>query len=419
MVPSRLEKKQQYIVFLDHPGLAPQLTGVKQSRLEKNLSTPTRKVVTLAPSEADTLQSLIPGVSVFENRKVSVPTPKQLTAGTDAVLNHGVPAHGADKLHAMGIKGNSSKYAPIVVTIDTGVAPHKDLQVETRGLATYDVTKKKEGVWYDGHGHGTHVKGIQAAKGDVTGILPEAQFIAIRVLDDRGSGSFATVLAGIEKAAEYYDKFCKDTGRTMFVNLSLGGTAGPVSQDAIHKAFPGLLESRPGLEFTFAAGNSGPRAETINTPGNIKHERSVTVAAVDAKGTPAQDNDEIATFSSRGGKDVAKGQDALRVGGLGGIGVNVNSTWKDNGYKVASGTSMGSPNVNGRALLADYAGWLYEAGKLSVTPQQINYAALARESANDHANIPADAEGLGELQLDKAAELLLQKYGKSGATLWN
>lgn len=47
-----------------------------------------------------------------------------------------------------------------------------------------------------------------------------------------------------------------------------------------------------------AAGNSGPAAGTINTPGINPH--IITVGAVDDRGTVDTKDDGIASFSSRG-----------------------------------------------------------------------------------------------------------------------
>ena len=47
----------------------------------------------------------------------------------------------------------------------------------------------------DGNGHGTHVAGTSA--GQVYGVAKEANLIAVRVLDNAGSGSYSNIIAGV------------------------------------------------------------------------------------------------------------------------------------------------------------------------------------------------------------------------------
>src|SRR3989338_4083334 len=49
----------------------------------------------------------------------------------------------------------------------------------------------------DDNGHGTHVAGIAAGSGNMTGIAPDAKIVAVKVLDSTGSGSDANVIAAI------------------------------------------------------------------------------------------------------------------------------------------------------------------------------------------------------------------------------
>ncbi|MGH8222652.1 MAG: S8 family serine peptidase, partial [Woeseiaceae bacterium] len=69
--------------------------------------------------------------------------------------------------------------------------------------------------------HGTHVAGIAAAVADngtgIAGVAPAAGLLAIRVLDDEGSGTFEDIARGI--------RFAADSGAGV-VNLSLGALPG-------------------------------------------------------------------------------------------------------------------------------------------------------------------------------------------------
>ncbi|HEY8208547.1 MAG TPA: S8 family serine peptidase [Myxococcaceae bacterium] len=423
---------KQYVVEL--PSSQESISGLsnlKQSDVEKNLSTGGRKVVTLDEFQLAELKRQNPAAIVFENARVHVPSPEELGAkpvfdvvepgqqgavGPQAI-NQNIVVHGADKLHEQGIKGNSSPFSPIVVTVDTGVAPHKFLESDQRGLKFWDVFDNKEEAWNDGHNHGTHVSGIMFAdSANQKGMAPDANFIGVKVLDDTGNGTIASVMSGLEKAAAYYDEIAKPAGRPMVLNMSLGDDeVPPTAQDELHKKLKEILDARPGMVIAIAAGNAGPGANTIGTPGNFQHPQAVTVAAANTRGTISMDDDTAATFSSRGGNDVSKGQDALRNGGIMADGSNVVSTvGSGTSLQSMSGTSMASPHVAGAAaLLYDLAGKMQAEGTLKVPLTEINPLKLLRESALDHANINADIEGAGELDVAKAAKLLVERYGNT------
>lgn len=414
--------RKQYVIVLpqERAGFVPPV--VNQKTEEKNLSTATRMVATLSAQQVAELKKKYRDLKIFENETFRAPRPEEMKnrvpqrevfGEVRPEVNEAIAAHGATQLHAQGIKGKSSEFAPIVVTVDTGIAAHSDLQADKRGIEFWDVFDNRKEDWNDKQTHGTHVSGIMLGNGKVTGMAPEAQFIGVKVLNDQGSGTMASVLSGLEKAAAYYDQYAKDTGRPMVVNMSLGGTAGPAATDEMHKTLKRILDERPGMVIAIAAGNSGPGANTIGSPGNFQHPRAVTVAAADTRGTQTMDDDVAANFSSRGGNDVAKGQDALRNGGLMADGTNVLSTINTGEWAKYSGTSMAAPMVaGGAALLYDLAGKLYKEGRLKVKPTEINPLELLRETALDHANIAADVEGKGELSVDRAAALLVERYGK-------
>ncbi len=84
-----------------------------------------------------------------------------------------------------------------IAIIDTGVSPHEDFGDRIVGFR--DFINNKTQV-YDDNGHGTHVAGIVA--GAKTGVAPRAEILAVKVLDQRGSGKLSTVLKGIEWAYE-------------------------------------------------------------------------------------------------------------------------------------------------------------------------------------------------------------------------
>ncbi|MFJ7935686.1 S8 family serine peptidase [Sporosarcina sp. NPDC096371] len=109
--------------------------------------------------------------------------------------------------------------------------------------------------------HGTHVSGTVAANPDsnvagaVKGVAPDVDLYVYRVLGPYGMGSDSNVIAGIDKAV-------KD--EMDVINLSLGTDVNdPLDAGAI--AVNNAMLS--GVVTVVAAGNSGPTAGTIGSPG--------------------------------------------------------------------------------------------------------------------------------------------------------
>jgi subtilisin family serine protease len=70
----------------------------------------------------------------------------------------------------------------------------------------------------DDNGHGTHVAGIAAANGQIKGVAPDANLLAVKVLNAFGFGFDSEIIAGIEWSV---------THGANIINLSLGGPGDP------------------------------------------------------------------------------------------------------------------------------------------------------------------------------------------------
>jgi hypothetical protein len=185
----------------------------------------------------------------------------------------------------------------------------------------------------DKHGHGTHVAGIIAAKGTLTGVAPDVTLYAYKVLSDQGWGMDSGIIAAIEKAVDPDGDPLTDD-QVDVINMSLGGSGAPDSpmSEAANNAMAA------GVIVVVAAGNSGSAYSTIGAPGNAGEV--LTVGASDNYG-------EIAYFSSRGpvaGKSYVKPE-------LVAPGVEINSAKPGGSYIRMSGTSMATPHVAGDAAL--------------------------------------------------------------------
>lgn len=212
--------------------------------------------------------------------------------------------------------------------IDTGIDfDHADLNVDVARSANFVFRGKNSAK--DGNGHGTHVAGTMAALDneiDVIGVAAGASVVAVRVLDNSGSGSISGVIAGIDYVAA-------NAAPGDVANMSLGASGHFQSlHDAVINAADG------GVLFSLSAGNSGADAGNYE-PAHVEHANVYTVSATDAA-------DVFAYFSNWGNPPVDYAAP----------GVSVLSTKKGGGTTSLSGTSMAAPHVGGLLLLGPVIG---------------------------------------------------------------
>ena len=223
-----------------------------------------------------------------------------------------------------------------VAILDTGIDPdHPDLNV----AGGYNCTGGDRRAWEDKNGHGTHVAGIVGAENNgrgVVGVAPGTPLWAVKVLDDRGYGSFSQVLCGLDWAARRGIEVA---------NLSLAGYRPAESSTVCGSSIlhQGVCSATArGVHIVAAAGNEGSDAREV-APAMYSQVTTVS-ALVDSDGcaggrgpiTEDGPDDTLADFSNYGAAvDVAA------------PGVGIRSTWKGGGYKVESGTSMAAPHVAG------------------------------------------------------------------------
>jgi subtilisin len=239
------------------------------------------------------------------------------------------------------MSGNGSGSVNVdVAVIDTGIdLTHPDLNVYVTGAKNCSSGKSAN----DGNGHGTHVAGTIGAKDDdngVVGVAPGARLWPVRVLNNAGSGSWASVICGIDYVTAHASEI-------EVANMSLGGTGtdGSCASDALHQAICRSVAA--GVTYAVAAGN-----ESDNAANHVPaaYDEVITVSALaDFNGLPgggaaatcrADQDDTFADFSNFGA-DV----DIIAPG------VCILSTWKRGAYNTISGTSMATPHVAGAAAL--------------------------------------------------------------------
>lgn len=231
----------------------------------------------------------------------------------------------------------------IVAVIDTGVT-HSAMIVEDLRGATFvkPYNFVKDGpVADDDHGHGTHVACTVAEVSNNNlggiGVAPKASIMPLKVLSRSGSGTVAAIAAAIRYAA--------DNGAQV-INMSLGG---PYPSDVMRNAVD--YAHSKGVIVVCAAGNSGPRGNSVGYPA--AYENAVAVSSLDSR-------EQLAWYSSWGPEvDIAApGGDSRTDNNGDGMkdGVLQNTIIPSDSqnmarYEIFQGTSMASPHVAGVAAL--------------------------------------------------------------------
>lgn len=209
--------------------------------------------------------------------------------------------------------------------IDTGIdLSNKDLNINVNKSANF-VTRGKSSP-NDGNGHGTHVAGTIAAIDnsiDVVGVAAGATVVAVRVLDNSGSGYYSWVIAGVDYVAE-------NGANGDVANMSLGGGPDSALDDAV-------LKASQKVKFAIAAGNSSAYAGNYS-PARVESAGNVyTISAYASNGN-------WASFSNYGYPNPVDYSCP---------GVSVLSLKAGGGTTTMSGTSMATPHMAGLLLIGN------------------------------------------------------------------
>lgn len=231
---------------------------------------------------------------------------------------------------AKRVPGTLSGKGVKVGILDSGVdTDHPDLKI-AGGACMMEV------AWSDGctdsyedtNGHGTHVTGIVAAQNNsigTVGVAPNAEIYAVKVLNEYGDGTTATMMAGVEWAIKQDLDIINISVTTEYRDSNL--------ERMIERAY------EHGILIVAAAGNRGAvrtaGASTVEYPA--KFDEVIAVGSINQQ----RMHDNLSSI----GPEVelsAPGDKILST---------VPADVRDKEYAESSGTSMAAPYVTGLAAL--------------------------------------------------------------------
>lgn len=290
---------------------------------------------TLSATEARRLAADPAVASVEQNQRVRLADTTQTGApwGLDRIDQAALPLSGTYTYP------DSAGSGVTAYVIDTGVRiTHQ--QISGRAAYGYDAVDG-DTTASDGNGHGTHVATTIA--GSTYGVAKKAKIVAVRVLDNSGSGTTAGVIAGIDWVTANH------SGPSV-ANMSLGGGASTTLDTAVRNSIAS------GVTYAVAAGNSSANASSYS-PARVTE--AITVGATTG-------SDARASYSNYGS-----------VLDIFAPGSSITAGWytSDTATNTISGTSMATPHVAGAAAV-------YLAGHTSATPAAVASALTGGATAD-------------------------------------
>lgn len=254
-----------------------------------------------------------------------------------------------------------------IAILDTGIdQQHTDLKVSASCFNSLGTSCD------DDNGHGTHVSGIAAALNnnqDVVGVAPEATLYAVKVLDRRGQGTDAAIIAGLEWVQANANTV---TPAIKVINLSLGRALAPgedINNSPLRRAIQALYNQN--ISVVVSAGNESNREVPQNVPATYPEVFAIASSSAEVgkecngikipadtasyfttDGTFNSTTKIGVTISAPGEQQEDIVRNCRNVSAVG-----ILSTKNGGGTTRMSGTSMSAPHVTGvLALMYEKAG---------------------------------------------------------------
>ena len=229
-------------------------------------------------------------------------------------------------VHAENVyrKGYTGKGVRIAL-LDTGVFSHRDLRCKIIFFKDFINYKR---LSYDDNGHGTHIAGI------LNEMAPDVEILVFKILDKNGNGSTDTALSALDWIKKNHKKW-----NIKLLNFSMGylPNTNVVRQNKLIDSLEALWDE--GITIVTAAGNNGPKENTITVPGVSK--KVITVGSCD------EDYSNKGSYGGRGPTSCCVVKPEILAPGT-----NIRSFGtKDGEYIYKSGTSMSVPMVCGALAL--------------------------------------------------------------------
>lgn len=230
-------------------------------------------------------------------------------------------------VHAENVyrKGYTGKGVRIAL-LDTGVFMHRDLKCKIALFKDYINYKT---LSYDDNGHGTHIAGI------LSEMAPGVELLVFKILDNNGNGTTEKALRALEWIHANHKKW-----NIKLLNFSMGylPNTKALMQNRLIEKLEQLWEE--GITIVTAAGNNGPKENSITVPGVSR--KLITVGSCDdvEKG--------LNSYGGRGPTTCCIVKPEILAPGT-----NIRSlALRDGAFAYKSGTSMSAPIVCGALALA-------------------------------------------------------------------
>ncbi len=297
-----------------------------------------------------------------------------------------------------------------VAVVDSGIANHLDLYAgsTTRVVASVDFSgspNPAEPIGYDDYGHGTHVAGIIAGRGQASlgarvGNAPSVNLVNVKVSAEDGSSYISNVIAGLQWIYDNHNLY-----NIKVVNISMNSAVPESYNSSPLDAAVEILWFN-GITVVVSAGNNGTGTGPVVLLPPANDPFVITVGASDDMGTPGRADDTMPAFSAYGTTENGFTKPDLVAPGRNIISLLASTTSTayvqhpanrvDANYFRMSGTSMAAPMVSGAVALM-----LQQDPTL--TPDQIKYR-LTRTANYDWPDYDPARAGAGLLNSHAAVE---------------